>query len=386
MFTAAFVITLMLAGCGPDQSGGKPQAGPPAMPVDVAKPLVKMVTEWDEFTGRFEAVETVELRARVSGYLEAVHFRDGQTVNKGDLLFTIDPRPFQARVAATKAELAVAQTAVRLAKTELSRAEKLIRTNAISKELLDTRRAAKETAEARAEGARANLRTAELDLEFTKIKAPVAGRISDHKIDVGNLVSGGTTSANVLANIVSLDPIYFIFDVSEADYLRYNRLDKTGQRPSSRNTDNPVFVRLMDEEKWTRQGRMNFVDNRIDSNTGTIRGRAIFDNPDGLLVPGIFGHLRVVGSGQYEAMLLPPEAVLSDQNNRIVMTVGDGGAVIPKQVTTGPVIDGLIVIRKGITPNDQVVIKGVQRARPGGKVIAQNAMIADPAAANAPKK
>ncbi|MFT5540226.1 MAG: RND family efflux transporter MFP subunit, partial [Alphaproteobacteria bacterium] len=304
---------------------------------------------------------------------------------KGDLLFTIDPRPFQARVAATKAELSAAQTAVRLAKTELARAEKLIRTSAISKELLDTRRAAKETAEARTEGARANLRTAELDLEFTKIKAPVAGRISDRKIDVGNLVSGGTALTNVLANIVSLDPIYFIFDVSEADYLRYNRLDKAGQRPSSRDTANAVYVRLMDEDKWTRKGRMNFVDNRIDSNTGTIRGRAIFDNPDGLLVPGVFGRLRVVGSSKYEAMLLPPEAVLSDQNNRIVMTVGDGDVVIPKQVKTGPVIDGLIVIRNGITPNDRIIIKGLQRARPGGKVIAQDTAIANPATASAPK-
>jgi RND family efflux transporter MFP subunit len=383
---AALVVMVALSSCGPEDTGGNARAAPPPPPVEVAKPLVKKVTEWDEYTGRFEAVNTVELRARVSGYLDGTHFHGGQIVNKGQLLFTIDPRPFEARVARAKADLAATRTAVWRATKELARAERLVRTSAVSKEVRDTRRAAKETAEANTAAARADLRTAELDLEFTRIRAPVTGRISDRKIDVGNLVSGGTSTANVLAVIVSLDPIYFVFDASEADFLRYNRLHRTGQRPSSRGTANPVYVRLMDEDKWTRKGSMNFVDNRFEAGTGTMRARAIFDNPDGLLTPGIFGRLRVVGSGEYEAMLLPPEAVLTDQSNRIVMTVDASGTVTPKRVEVGPVIDGLTVIRSGLARDNKVVIKGVQRARAGGKVTIQDTVIADPAAAKPQKK
>ncbi len=353
-----------------EEAPSAPTAGqqPPPPPVTAAPPLVSQVVEWDEFTGRFEAMQRVELRARVSGYLHAVHFRDGEIVEVGDLLFTIDPRPFEAALAAARAELLQARSQLDLATQDLERAERLSQSQNISEQTVDERRAEKLSAEAEVAAARANIRIAELDLEFTQIRAPVTGRISERRVDVGNLISGGSNLSDALAVIVSLDPIYFIFDTSEADHLRYVRLSRQGKRVSSRERANPVYVRLMDEQEWLRRGQMNYVGNELDPNSGTIRGRAIFENDDLLLTPGIFGRLRLIGSGAYEAMLLPDRAVLSDQSRKIVLTVDDEGTVTPAVVELGPIHRGLRIIRSGIEPDDRVIIEGVQRARPGSKV------------------
>jgi len=369
------LIAVLAAACDQATSENTAPSRPPP-PVDVANPVVKPVTEWDTFTGRFEAVEHVELRSRVSGYLLDVHFEDGQFVEEGDLLFTIDPRPFETEVARAHAELTRARVLMDRAEKDLARTEKLVRSGTVSEERLDDRRADKLAADAEFVAAEAMVRGALLDLGFTRISAPVAGRISDRRVDVGNLVSGGTDQSTMLATIVSLDPIYFVFDVSEADHLKYVRLHRSGDRPSSRDTANPVYVRLVDETKWTRKGHMNFVDNVLNPGAGTIRGRAVFDNPDQVLSPGLFGRLRLLGSGTYEAMLLPDAAIVTDQSNKLVFVVDAEGTVAAKRVTLGPVIDGLRVIRDGITPEDRVIVSGLQRARVGAKVTAQETTIA----------
>lgn len=355
------VIACLAAG------GATAQQGPP--PVDVAQPLRAEVVDWDEYTGRFEAVDRVELRARVSGYLEAVRFRDGQIVTKGDLLFKIDPRPFQAALARAEADLQAAKADQTRADQELARARQLVRNRTVSESALDEREAAKLRADAAVAGAEAQVRAAELDLEFSEVRAPITGRISDRRIDVGNLVSGGEAGqASLLATIVSTDPIYFVFNASEADFLKYARLAEEGRRDTSRDVRNVVFVRLRDETGFTRRGFMDFVDIELDPNAGTIRGRAEFQNATGFLTPGLFGRLRLIGSKPYEARLLPDAAILSDQARKIVMTVGDGGVVTPKVVTLGPIYRGLRVIRSGLTGDEQVVVAGLLRARPGGSV------------------
>jgi RND family efflux transporter MFP subunit len=375
------VAALAVAGC--DQAPNPAaRAAPPPPPVTIAQPLVKRIVEWDEFTGRFEAVEMVEIRSRVSGYLESVHFRDGEIVEKGQLLFVIDPRPFQAAVERARAELQRATTRIDLTRTELSRSERLLESRTISQEAYDTRRQNMREAEAQVAAVRAQLRSAELELEFTQIKSPLHGRISDRKVDVGNVVSGGTPQASLLTTIVSLDPIYFVFDASEADFLRYMRLSRAGARPSSRESANPVYVRLADETDWRRRGHMDFVDNVLSPGTGTIRGRAVFENPDLLLTPGVFGRLRIVGSGEYDSMLVPDTAVVADQTRRMLFVVKDDGTVDPRPVLLGPIVDGLRVVRSGISASDRVIINGLQRARPGAKVTPQAGKIETVEAAN----
>ena len=307
-----------------------------APPVDVAKPVAQNVIEWDEYTGRFEASEQADVRARVSGFLDEIHFEDGQLVVAGQLLFVIDPRPFEAELARTQGQLAVAQAQLELAEKELARMETLRDSRAISQNDVDVRRANRLQAVAEVQAAEAVVRAARLELEFTQVTAPISGRISDRRVDVGNLISGGGAQSTLLTTIVKLDPIYFVFDASEADYLRYVRLSRRGERASSRQTDNPVEVKLMDEDDWTHKGKMNFVDNRLDPNSGTIRGRAVFANPDRFLTPGVFGRLRLIGSGEYPALLLPDAAVLSDQAQKIVMTVAEDGSVSAKPVTARP--------------------------------------------------
>lgn len=372
----AAIAVLSVAGCD-NSPAAKSQSGgpPPAMPVKVAEPLVKKIVEWDEYTGRFEPQQMVEIRARVSGYLESRNFKDGQIVEKGQLLFVIDPRPYEAAVERARAELARATTRLELTGNDLARADKLLAANAVSKEEHDNRRQARREAEAQVASARASLRTAELDLEFTQIKSPIKGRMSDRKVDVGNLVSGGSPQSTMLTTVMAVDPVYFNFDVSEADYLRYARLSEQGKRQSSRDGATKVFARLADETGWSRAGRLDFVDNMLDTRSGTIRLRAVFDNTDGFLTPGIFGRLRVPGTPEQETMLVPDVAVASDQARKIVMTVAEDGTVVPKPVTLGPIVDGLRVIRAGLAPTDRVVVEGLQRARPGGKVAPQMAKI-----------
>lgn len=368
IITCSFWTALAIAFTAVLPANAFAQEGASGPPVTVANPVVKKVTEWDEYTGRFEAVERVEIRARVSGYLDSVHFRDGEIVEKGDLLYVIDPRPFEAALVQAQAEIERATAELSFAAKELERGEQLVKNRTISRAQVDTRRSARNVAAAELKAARGALQLAQLELEFTQITAPVSGRVSSTRIDVGNLVSGGTTQSTLLTTIVSIDPIFFVFDASEADFLKYARLNQDGSRDSSRDADNPAYVRLMDETEWTRRGAMNFVDNELGQGSGTIRGRAVFDNPSGIITPGLFGRLRLLGSGEYTATLVPDNVILSDQSRKIVMTVDNEGTVVPKFVTLGPVIDGLRVIRSGLTGEDRVIINGIQRARPGGKV------------------
>lgn len=349
------------------------QGGPPPVPaVVVAAPVAKRIIQWDEYTGRFEAVAQVEVRARVSGFVDSVHFRDGQTIRQGDLLFTIDPRPFELAVDAARAEVERTKAQVVLAELEVERAEGLTRNQTITQRDVDTRRSNLAVARAGLASAEANLKTALLNLEWTQVRAPIAGRISDKRVDAGNLVSGGASGSTLLTTIVSLDPIHFTFEASEADYLRYTRLAASGNRPSGRDNPNPVQVRLADETEWKREGQMDFVDNALNARSSTIRGRAIFDNKDQLLTPGTFGRMRLYG-GEIDAMLIPDASIVSDQTRKVVFTIGPENKVVPKPVTLGPIVDGLRVIRAGLTAQDRVIIQGLANpmVRPGVTVTPQ---------------
>ncbi|MFY0310461.1 efflux RND transporter periplasmic adaptor subunit [Leisingera sp. D0M16] len=345
-----------------------PSLSQSAPTVDVARPLEKKIVEWDEYTGRFEAVETVVLQARVSGYLDGIFFDEGQLVEKGSLLFEIDRRPFEAAVAEAEARLAAALAQQDIAQIEADRAEELLE-RAVGPRSEAQRRGA-ELAEAIANVAIAEalLQRVRLDLEFTRIYAPISGRISSTEIDVGNLVQGGSSGATALANIVTVDPIEFAFSVSEADFLRYTRLFMSGERPSSRERENPVQVRLMDDGEWAHTGRMTFVDNRIDPNSGTLLGRATLPNPDQFFQPGLFGRLRLPGSAEYTALLIPDRAIVTDQSRKIVYVVADGDVVEEKGITLGPIHEGLRVIRTGLDPGDRVIVSGLLRVRSGTKV------------------
>lgn len=344
---------------------------PPPPPVTVASPLQQEVVEYDEFTGQFAPVEFVELRARVSGYLQSHHFEEGQIVKKGDLLFVIDPRPFEAVVASARAQLGQALARVELANKQLSRAAQLRERDFVSAANFDERQQEQRVAAASAEIARANIRTAELDLEFTRIMAPVSGRVGRREVSDGNLVSGGTGSGNtLLTTIVATDPIYFHFDMSERDFTAYQRATQAGRLQSTRDAV-PVFAKLRDEPDWPREGKLNFVDNQVDRSAGTIRVRAVFPNADGFLTPGQFGRIRLPGSERYKALLIPDSALLTDQSQKIVMVVNAEGVVSPKMVRPGPIYDGLRIIRSGLDPQDKVIINGLLRARPGAKVTPQ---------------
>ena len=346
-------------------------AGPmfPAMPVSVAQPVHKDVVEWDEYTGRFAAIESVEVRARVSGYLESIHFTEGEIVEVGDLLFVIDPRPFEAAVDRAKADLDTAESRLELARKEVERAADLVRRQNVSQQAYDERLQEQQAAAASIDGAKAALRAAGLDLEFTRITAPVTGRVSRFNVTVGNLISGGAANSTLLTTLVSLDPIHFYFDADEQAHLRYLRAAQAGTRPSSREAANPVLLSLADETDFIHQGHMDFLDNQIDNLTGTIRGRALFDNGDGLFVPGMFARIRLLGSGRYKAILVPDEAIGTDQNQRLVYVIDAEDTVSVRYVELGPMIDGLRVIRAGVAPDDWVIVRGLQRARPGGKVV-----------------
>jgi len=357
---------LMLIVIGSTRAQAQMQQGPP--PVEVAKPLTKAVIDWDEYTGRFEAVETVILQARVSGYLQAIHFKEGALVEKGDLLFEIDRRPFEAEVAQAEAQLEAAKARQELTEIEVTRAEELLDRNVGPESEAQRRRAEFKEAAANVAIAEAALATTMLDLEFTRITAPIAGRISATEIDVGNLVIGGPAAATVMANIVTVDPIEFVFTVSESDYLRYWRLDRSGQRVSSREDENPVEVRLIGDEGWPWKGTMTFVDNQIDRNSGTMEGRATLPNPLSNLQPGLFGRLRLPGSGLYDAVLIPDEAIIADQSRLIVYIVGADNVIEERAVTPGPLHQGLRVIKDGLLADERVVVSGVQRARPGAPV------------------
>jgi RND family efflux transporter MFP subunit len=340
--------------------------GPPA--VTVAKPVVKPITEYDDYIGRFDAIEQVDVRARVGGYVDKISFLDGTVVKAGDVLFVIDPRPYQAALDQATASLAAVQARLDFAVTDLARAENLKKTGNIAEQLYDQRRQSEASAKADLQSAAAAIDTAKLNLEYTTVRAPIDGRISRHLISIGNLVVANET---LLTNIVSLDPIYFYFDIDERAYLSYARQGIAGSRPSGRNHANEVKITLTDEKVPSRTGHMNFVDNKIDTSTGTLRGRAVFDNKDLLLTPGLFGRIQILGSGVYDGILVPEEAIGADQNRRIIFVVGDDNRVIAKPVRLGPHVDGYRVVREGLKGDETVVVNGLMRVRPGAEIKAQ---------------
>lgn len=370
-------LLLLLSGCGGKEA--PPPQGPP--PVTVATPLVKPIVDWDEYVGRFRAIRAVEVRPRVSGEIASVNFRDGAMVRKGDLLIRLDLRPFEAALAQAKASEARARATAALARENFRRTERLFAANAASREEFDTGRATLAQAEADAAAAAALSRQRALDLEFASIRAPESGRVSDRRLDPGNFVTAGQT---VLTTIVATNPIYFEFTGAESLYLKYQRQNEAGTRTSSRLAANPVEIRLQDEASYSHRGRMDFVDNALDGASGTIRGRAVVPNPDGFLTPGLFGHMRLLGSGSYDGMLVPDSALVTDQTRRVVLVVGPDGTVAAKPVNLGPLVEGLRVIREGIARSDRVIIEGVQRARPGMKVTAKPGTIAPPAPGTGP--
>ena len=364
------VLAGLLAGCGDKQA---PQAAAAAPPVTVAQPVKRTVTDWDEFTGRFDAVQQVQVRPRVGGFITAVEFRDGAFVSTGDLLYLIDARPFEAVATQADGQLSDARAKVELAKRELDRALTLQQSQNVADNIVDQRRQALQAARAAETQAEGVLKAAQLNVEFTHVTAPISGRVSRHLVDIGNLVQGSEGTSTLLTSIVTLDPIYIYFDIDEATYLKYNRLWFEGKRPSSRDTPNPVEVTLTGETKPSRNGTVNFLDNQLDVSTGTLRGRAVIPNTDLSILPGQFGRVRLIASAPYEALLVPDAAVATDQGRKIVFVVKDDNTVEAKPVILGPLDDGLRVVREGLKPEDRVIVDGLQRARVGAKVTPHDA-------------
>ena len=364
------VLAGILSGCGESKP---PQAAAAAPPVTVAQPVKRTVTDWDEFTGRFDAVQQVQVRPRVGAFITAVEFRDGAFVGTGDLLYLIDARPFEAVATQAEGQLSDARAKVELGKRELDRALTLQQSQNVADNIVDQRRQALQAARAAETQAEGALKAAQLNVEFTHVTAPISGRVSRHLVDIGNLVQGSEGSSTLLTSIVTLDPIYIYFDIDEATYLRYNRLWFEGKRPSSRDTPNPVEVTLTGETKPSRNGTINFLDNQLDVSTGTLRGRAVIPNADLSILPGQFGRVRLIASAPYEALLVPDAAIATDQARKIVFVVKDDNTVEAKPVTLGPLDDGLRVVREGLKPEDRVIVDGLQRARVGAKVTPHDA-------------
>lgn len=342
------------------------------MPVTVSEPLAKKVTQWDEYSGRFEARAIVEIRARVSGFVDKLHFQDGQTVKAGDPLFTIDKRPYEIAVESAQADVQRNKAQVELAELQVQRGNALVTSRNIPEAENDTRKSTLAVNKAQLKAAEAALHNAQLNLEWTNVTAPLDGRISDRKVDPGNLIQGGQQGATLLATIVATEPIYFTFDVSESDYLRYQRLYLEGRRAQAGSPTIPVRIKLADENDWKRTGKVNFVDNVLSPRSATIRTRAVVENTDKLLTPGIFGRVQLFG-GEYDALLVPDSALISDQARKMVFVVNKDNVVEGRQVTPGPIYEGLRVIRDGLKPDDKVVLDGLANpmVRPKSKVVPQ---------------
>jgi RND family efflux transporter MFP subunit len=356
-------LTLLAACSGQSSQEASP---PPPMEVPVATVLEREISEWDEYTGRLEAVETVEIRPQVSGYLQQVNFEEGRDVRKGDVLFVIDPRPYQAEFDRAQAEVERARTAATLAQTDLQRAERLVATRAISQEEFDARVAARTSAEAAVKAAEAAVAVARLNLAYTRVTSPIDGRVGRAEVTVGNLVTGGLNGqATRLTTVVSLSPMYAYFEASEKDYLKYMDLARSGQRPLSREHANPVRMAVGNETEFRHEGYMDFVDNRVDAGTGTLMARAVFPNPDRFLVPGMFVRVRLIGTSKYTGALINDRAILTDQDRRFVLVVGEGNTLEYRAITTGPMVDGLRAVRSGLEGGERIVINGLQRVRPG---------------------
>ena len=382
-WAAALSIAAALTGCGQ----GRQQAAAPAPPsVTVANPVQRTVVDQDEYVGRFVAVDSVDVRARVSGYLTEIHFTDGQMVKKGDLLFVIDHRPFQIALDQMRANLAQARANLAFTEADLARGQELVHNKTITEQTYDQRMQAKRVAEASVAAQEAMLHAAELDLnEYSELRSPIDGRIGDRRVSVGNLVNGGFGgNSTLLATIVSVDPIRFEFTFDEASYLRYQRFAGASTQMASGQGGVPVTLKLIDEPEFQHTGRMDFVDNVIDRSSGTIRGRAVFPNPGAIFTPGMFGRVRVPGSPPYTALLVPDAAIGTEQARKFVLVVDDGGVARQKYVTLGQLDDGLRVVKDGLAPGDRVIVKGLMRARSGTKVAVEAQ--GTPAASAPPKQ
>ena len=343
------------------------KAQPPLPQVAVAPVVERDVTEWDEFTGRLQAVDSVEVRPRVSGYVAAVRFREGAMVRKGDPLFQIDARPFQAEVDRLHAELTRTRATVQRANSELSRAERLRQENAIANEERDRRASFAQESAAQVAAVEAALRAAELNLEFTQVTSPINGRVSRAIVTEGNLVSSGPGEATLLTTVVSLDPVYAYFDADEQVFLKYTSGGKARNRGA---IDRHITMALANEDGYPRDGTLDFLDNQLDAATGTIRGRAVFHNTDGQLTPGLFVRLRLAGSGRYRGLVIQDRAVGTDLSKKFVYVVTPQGQIEYRPVTLGPIVDGLRVVRSGLKAGEAVVVNGLQRVRPGAQVAA----------------
>jgi len=357
---AVVLAALLAAGCGPEAA-----PAPQAMPVTVSTVLEREVAEWDEFTGRLRAIDSVEIRPRVSGYIDRIAFHEGGDVKKGDLLFVIDPKPFQAELQRAEAQVSSARAQAQLARQMRVNAEKLRSSGAISQDEFDERASADAVAAEAVRAAEAEANVARLNLGYTRILSPIAGRVSRAEITQGNLVSGGSGEATLLTNVVSLDPIYVEFEGDEQIYLLYTQRNLAGNRPSSRNAPNPVYMGLANDTGFPYEGHMVFVDNQINPNTGTIRARAVFDNGAGKFTPGLFARLQLLGSGKYQAVLINDRAVATDQDRKYVMVVNKDNILEYRAIKLGRVIDGLRVVREGLKPGEVIVVNGLQRVRPG---------------------
>lgn len=362
-----FCSNLVLVSCGKSDA---PQAPPPPQ-VSVAQVLEKRVKDWDEFTGRLQAVETVEIRPRVSGYIDKVAFTEGSLVKRGALLFVIDPRPYRAEYDRAAADLKRNRTALELGQIELTRVQRLKDSGAVSQEELDQRKSSVAQTEANVAGSQAALESASLNLNFTRVTSPIDGRVSRAEVTRGNLVTGGSNGGTLLTSVVSMDPIYLYFDGDEQSYLRYTKMARSGERPSSRDSANPVMVGLANEEGFPHPGTVDFVDNQLNPQTGTIRARAVLANKDGQFTPGMFARVQLLGSGEYSAILIDDRAVNTDQSQKYVFVVGAANKVEYRKVTLGRVIDGLRVVREGLKAGDVIIVNGAQRVHPGVTVTPQ---------------
>ena len=367
------LLSLLAAGC---EKAPPPAARPPAA-VTVNQPAQHEVVEWDEYPGRLDAVDMVEVRARVNGYLESVNFKDGAEVKKGDLLFVIDPRPYQAQLDSTSSDIQQMQSKLELASNDLARAERLLKAKAISEEEADSRSKSVGQMDAQLQSARALNEVAKLNMEYTHITAPIDGRIGRKLITEGNLINGNQGQSTLLTTIVSLDPIYCYIDADEGAVLKYRQLAREGNSDIFKGGQVPCELELANETGFPHKGFIDFVDNMVDSKTGTLRVRGTFANPapDHVLQPGYFARVRIPGSSSHSALLIPDEAVGTDQGQKFVYTVNAQDTVEYKRVTLGPIIDGLRLIRDGIQSNDWIIVNGLMAVRPGAKVAATRSTI-----------
>ncbi|WP_031426439.1 efflux RND transporter periplasmic adaptor subunit [Flavimarina sp. Hel_I_48] len=361
-----FVILLVLSFTTGNKVENGQQAAAQAMPVEVAFPVYEKITEWDEYTGRFEASDRVEVRARVSGFLEAVNFEDGQMVKKGEVLFTLDDRPFRIALDQSNANYGQAIASLKTAQDNYDRVETLRESGAMSTEEYDRRKQALEFAKSSIQSSQASVDAAKLNLEFTRVKAPISGLVSRDKVNEGNLIDGGSSTSTLLTTIVATSPIDFYFTGSESDYLRYVRLARNGERGALRSEGIPVYIKLQDEDEFLHEAKMDFVDNEIDNSTGTIESRAVLENKDHLLEPGMFGKARLLGSAEHTALMIPEDIIGTNQSIRFVYVLGDDNVVTSKNISLGPLhSNGLRIVRDGISKDDKLIVNNIQKIRPG---------------------